>query len=98
MSFPRAVGQEPLYYNQFPTGRPPIGLDLSKPPGGNSRFFSRYIDVPNSALFPFGYGLTYSTFTYGDVKLSRTSIPLSQAAGEQDRTFDRCDHDRDQYR
>ena len=79
MSFPRAVGQEPLYYNQFPTGRPPIGIDLSKPPGGDSRFFSRYIDVPNDALFPFGFGLTYSTFAYRDVKVSRSSIPLSQA-------------------
>jgi beta-glucosidase len=53
MSFPRAVGQEPLYYNHFPTGRPPIGLDLSQPPGGDSRFFSRYIDVPNDALLRF---------------------------------------------
>jgi beta-glucosidase len=79
MSFPRAVGQEPLYYNQFPTGRPPFGLDLSKPPGDNSRFFSRYIDVPNSALFPFGYGLSYSSFAYADIKVSNSAIPLSQA-------------------
>jgi len=79
MSFPRAVGQEPLYYNQFPTGRPPIGIDLSKPPGGDSRFFSRYIDVPNSALFPFGFGLTYSSFSYQDVRVSKSAIPLLQA-------------------
>ncbi|MGA9671642.1 MAG: beta-glucosidase BglX [Terracidiphilus sp.] len=79
MSFPRAVGQEPLYYNHFPTGRPPIGIDLSKPPGGDSRFFSRYIDVPNDALFPFGFGLSYSTFAYRDVKVSKSSIPLMQA-------------------
>jgi len=79
MSFPRAVGQEPLYYNQFPTGRPPTGIDLSKPPTGDSHFFSRYIDLPNDALFPFGYGLSYSNFSYRDVKVSRTSIPLPQA-------------------
>jgi beta-glucosidase len=79
MSFPRALGQEPLYYNQFPTGRPPAGIDLSKPPGDGSRFFSRYIDVPNSALFPFGYGLSYSSFTYKDVKVSKSSIQLAQA-------------------
>jgi beta-glucosidase len=79
MSFPRAVGQEPLYYNHFPTGRPPTGIDLSQPPGGDSRFFSRYIDVDNSALFPFGYGLSYSTFAYKDVKVSLSSLPLEQA-------------------
>jgi beta-glucosidase len=87
MSFPRAVGQEPLYYNQFPTGRPPLNIDLSKPPGGDSRFFSRYIDVPNSALFPYGWGLTYTTFTYKDVRLSRTTIPLYEAQSKHPTTL-----------
>ena len=79
MSFPRAAGQEPLYYNQLPTGRPPTGIDLSKPPIEGTRFFSRYIDVPISALFPFGYGLSYSSFSYKDVEVSRSNIPLLEA-------------------
>jgi beta-glucosidase len=79
MSFPRDVGQEPLYYNQFPTGRPALDADLSKPPDGNSRFVSRYIDVPNDALFPFGYGLSYSHFVYTAVNVSRSTIPMSEA-------------------
>ena len=79
MSFPRTLGQEPLYYNQLPTGRPPTGIELSKPPGDGTRFFSRYIDVPNSALFPFGYGLSYSSFSYKDVHVSKNSITLPQA-------------------
>jgi beta-glucosidase len=82
MSFPRAVGQEPLYYNQFPTGRPATGLDLTQPPGPDSRFFSRYIDVPNNALFPFGYGLSYTQFVYGKVTLSRSAVPLKEANRE----------------
>jgi beta-glucosidase len=82
MSFPRAVGQEPLYYNQLPTGRPPTGLDLSKPPADGTRFFSRYIDVPNSALFPFGFGLSYSSFSYQNIKVSKSSIPLAQALAD----------------
>jgi len=85
MSFPRAVGQEPLYYNQFPTGRPPIDLDLAKPPDGDSRFFSRYIDVPNDALFPFGFGLTYTNFDYSPVRLSRTLIPMREANRSESR-------------
>lgn len=79
MSFPRAVGQEPLYYNQFPTGRPPVNLDLTKPPTFVSRFFSRYIDVPNDALFPFGFGLSYTQFAYQGVNVSRNAIPFSEA-------------------
>ncbi|HEX5307100.1 MAG TPA: glycoside hydrolase family 3 N-terminal domain-containing protein, partial [Dyella sp.] len=79
MSFPRAVGQEPLYYNQFPTGRPAGDADLGKPPEGATRFISRYIDVPNSALYPFGYGLSYTTFDYSGVTLSRNRVPLAEA-------------------
>jgi beta-glucosidase len=79
MSFPRAVGQEPLYYNHFPTGRPPVGLDLTKPPNFDSRFFSRYIDVPNDALFPFGYGLSYTQFAYESVAVSRKGVPFGEA-------------------
>lgn len=80
MSFPRAVGQEPLYYNQFPTGRPPVGLDLTQPPSGDSRFFSRYIDVPNDALYPFGFGLSYTKFAYDGVSVSTHSVPLKDAS------------------
>jgi beta-glucosidase len=66
VSWPRAVGQEPLYYNALSTGRPATGVDLTKPPSDvPSKFVSRYIDEQNSPQFPFGYGLTYSTFRYG---------------------------------
>jgi beta-glucosidase len=74
MSFPRAVGQEPLYYNQLPTGRPIQHADAAHPGYVEMKYVSRYLDVPNDALFPFGHGLTYSTFAYSSVSLSTESI------------------------
>jgi beta-glucosidase len=73
-SFPRAVGQEPLYYNALNTGRPAKG-DLSRPTrNSGDKFFSRYTDEGNSPLFPFGYGLSYTKFQYSDVSVDQPSI------------------------
>ena len=83
MSFPRAVGQEPLYYNQLPTGRPIQHPDPAHPGYVEMKFVSRYLDVPNDALFPFGHGLTYTTFGYSGVSLSTQSI--SSASLTRDR-------------
>ena len=74
-TFPRAVGQEPLFYNQLPTGRPADAIDLSHPPmTTGDKYFSRYIDETNAPLFPFGHGLSYTSFSYGKVKLSQSQI------------------------
>jgi beta-glucosidase len=74
-SFPRAVGQEPLYYNHFNTGRPADGVDLTRPPkDGGEKYRSRYIDEQNSPLYPFGFGLTYSTVTYSPTTVSAATV------------------------
>ena len=69
MSFPRNVGQMPLYYNHKSTGRP--GADGEDQ---GSVFWSHYIDEENTPLYPFGHGLSYTDFSYSDVELSSSEI------------------------
>jgi beta-glucosidase len=75
-TFPRAVGQEPLFYNQLPTGRPADDIDLSHPPTGQDKYYSRYIDETNAPLYSFGYGLSYTTFTYSNMRLNVNKISV----------------------
>ena len=70
MTFPRTEGQIPIYYNHFNTGRPAVGEDKI--------YKSAYIDLPNSPQFPFGFGLSYTTFQYSDLKLSTQKIKNSE--------------------
>ena len=63
MSFPYCVGQIPVYYNHLSTGRP-------NDPQKKERYLSKYLDIPNEPLYPFGYGLSYTEFTISDVILS----------------------------
>lgn len=66
-TFPRSVGQIPLFYNHKNTGRPLLGDTFEK-------FRSNYLDVPNTPLYAFGHGLSYTTFDYGDVRLSASEM------------------------
>ena len=70
-TFPVNVGQIPIYYNHKNTGRPYAGNFLDK-------YKSRYLDVSNDPLYPFGYGLSYTTFNYGDINLSKKQINANE--------------------
>src|SRR5699024_1933379 len=64
VTFPRTAGMEPLYYNHKSTGRPQ----------SDQKYTSKYIDVENSPLYPFGYGLSYTSFSYSDLDISSDAI------------------------
>ena len=73
MTFPRSVGQIPIYYNQKNTGRP-----LGNKNGVFEKFKSNYLDERNEPLFPFGYGLSYTTFEYSNLKISSNKMTASE--------------------
>lgn len=68
VSFPMNIGQIPIFYNMKNTGRP---ADIE---GANERYSSKYIDAPNKPMYPFGYGLSYTSFDYGKVQLDKNFI------------------------
>jgi beta-glucosidase len=70
VSWPRAAGQEPLYYNH----------NLTHEPEDRPTFTSRYWDLSSKPLYPFGYGLSYTTFKFGNLKLSKDHIGGGEAA------------------
>ena len=79
VTFPRAVGQVPIYYARKNTGRPPSSKDLGVPTGiprDPTGYVSRYLDVDHTPEYPFGFGLSYTQFEYSALRLSAHQVPL----------------------
>jgi beta-glucosidase len=70
MSIPYSVGQVPVYYNCFNTGRPK---------DSGEEYVSKYLDIPNEPLFPFGHGLSYTTFSYNDATISADTMSVDES-------------------
>lgn len=73
MSMPWSVGQVPVFYGEFSTGR---HVEDGEHP--ETRFLSRYSDIPNQPLYPFGYGLSYTEFAYSDIELDKEEISMGE--------------------
>ncbi|MEI3554464.1 MAG: glycoside hydrolase family 3 N-terminal domain-containing protein [Alistipes senegalensis] len=74
MTFPRDAGQIPIFYNQKNTGRP-VGALTSQ---SSEKYTSRYLFTPNEPLYPFGYGLSYTTFEYSDLKVENPRAKIGE--------------------
>lgn len=85
ISFPRNVGQVPLTYNHLNTGRPYVKNQ-------NDEYVSKYLDSPNTPQFCFGYGLSYSTFIYKNIKLSSTQMKNNESLQASIEVYNNSDY------